>query len=173
MSDEQKEKKAKKVVGVGGPMKEMNETLRRVEGLLTSIEANLKRPLDVPSLSVIDKSEELQTRVADVPSPIQRKEPQFPIPYEYQELKNTLLNKHFEIDIEYIPDQVAMSFSILVPKKYSNAGEMHWGTYKEDRRSKVIPNALGANGVRQWMEQVYNNFNETTKSLITYDRAQL
>ena len=102
-----------------------------------------------------------------------REDPKFPVPYEFNELKDTLLNKTFGIEIDYLPDQAAMNFSILVPKKYSNAGENHWITYKEDRRSKVISNALGANGVRQWCEQVYNNFNESTKSAITYDRSQL
>lgn len=97
----------------------------------------------------------------------------FPVPYEYQELVNTLLNKHFQIEINYLPDAASFEFAILVPKNYSNAPESHWETYKEDRRSKVIQNAYGANGVREWVLQVYNNFNEETRSAITFDRAQL
>lgn len=96
----------------------------------------------------------------------------FPIPYEYQELVNTLLNKEFQIEINYLPDSNSFEFALLVPRKYSNAGESHWNTYKEDRRSKVLSNAYGANGVRDWCLQVYNNFSEETRSAITFDRAQ-
>ena len=95
----------------------------------------------------------------------------FPIPLEYRELVNTLLNKHFEIDINYTGAD-SFEFSILVPKKYSNASEAHWQTHKEDRRTKVIQAAYGANGVREWVTKVYENFPDTTKSAITYDRAQ-
>lgn len=97
----------------------------------------------------------------------------FPIPYEYQELVKTMLNKEFAVDIKYLPDAASFEFSILVPKKYSNAPENHWLTYNEDRRTKVIQNAYGANGVREWVLQIYENFPQTTQSLITYDRAQL
>lgn len=96
----------------------------------------------------------------------------FPVPYEYQELVNTLLNKHFSIEINYLPDAASFEFSILVPQKYSNASASHWATYKEDRRTKVIQNVLGANGVREWVLKVYENFPTETKSAITYDRAQ-
>lgn len=96
-----------------------------------------------------------------------------PIPLEYQELVNTLLNKKFKVHVDYKPDQVAFEFAILVPKEYSNAGENHWNTYGEDRRSKVIQNAYGANGVREWVLQVYDNLTPEVRSAITYDRAQL
>lgn len=100
-------------------------------------------------------------------------ESQFPIPLEYREIVDTALNKSFGIDIRYLSDTASFEFSILVPKKYSNAGEGHWQTYHEDRRSKVLLNAYGANGVRDYVTQVYNNFPEETKSAITYERAQL
>lgn len=96
----------------------------------------------------------------------------FPVPYEYQELVNTILNKHFGVEINYLPPQAAFEFSILVPKKYSNALPAHWETYHEDRRMKVIQNAYGANGVREYLSQVYNNFPQDIQSAITYDRAQ-
>lgn len=97
----------------------------------------------------------------------------FPIPYEYSELVNTLLNSKFKVEINYIADQAAFSFEILVPKEYSNASEAHWQTYKEDRRGKVIQNAYGANGVREWVLHVYENFSPEIQSMITYDRGQI
>ncbi len=97
---------------------------------------------------------------------------EFPIPYEYQELINTILNKKFRIEIKYPGDAAAFEFAVLVPQEYSNAGKPHWDTYHEDRRSKVILNAYGANGVREWVTQIYENFPPETKSRITYDRSQ-
>lgn len=97
----------------------------------------------------------------------------FPVPLEFQEIVNTTLNKKFQIEIDYIPEQAAFSFGVLVPREYSNASESHWNTYKEDRRSKVIQNAYGANGVREYVSQIYENFPPEIKSSITYDRAQI
>lgn len=95
----------------------------------------------------------------------------FPVPYEYRELVDTLLNKDFGIDISYDGTTAAFDFAILVPKKYSNASQPHWDTYKEDRRSRMIQNAYGANGVREWVLKVYENFPQETQSAITYDRS--
>lgn len=97
----------------------------------------------------------------------------FPIPVEYQEIVDTLLNKKFKVDIGYLADAAAFSFSILVPREYSNASQSHWDTYKEDKRTKVIQNAYGANGVREWVLHVYENFPPEIKSAITFDRGQI
>lgn len=94
------------------------------------------------------------------------------VPYEWRELVNTLLNKNFGCEIEGA-DGVSFQFSVIVPKQYSNASPQHWETYKEDRRSQVIPAALGANGVREWVTKIYENFPEETKSAIVYDRGQV
>lgn len=96
---------------------------------------------------------------------------QFPIPVEYREIVNNTLNKKFGIEIGYETPGTFM-FSVLVPEEYSNAGKNHWETYREDRRSKVIENALGTNGVQQWTTLVYDNFNPEIKSKIVFDRAQ-
>lgn len=97
----------------------------------------------------------------------------FPIPVEYREIVNDLLNKKFEIEIKYLADSASFEFGILVPKEYSNSSESHWQTYKEDRRSKVIQNAYGANGVREWVLHVYDNLSQEIRSRVAYDRAQL
>lgn len=99
--------------------------------------------------------------------------PVTPIPLEFREIVEHTLNKQFNVEVTYMHDAAAFEFSILVPEKYSNAGKPHWQTYKEDRRSKVILNALGSNGVREWASKVYENFDAETKARITFDRAQL
>ena len=97
-------------------------------------------------------------------------ESKFPIPAEYVEVVHTVLNKNFGINIEYASDAPQFTFDILVPEKYSNAGKPHWETYKEDRRSKVILNALGITGVREWAQKVYDNLTPEVKAQINIDR---
>ena len=96
-----------------------------------------------------------------------------PIPLEFVEVVNTTLNRKFGIDIRYMADTASFEFSVLVPKLYSNAGKSHWDTYHEDRRSRVIENALGVNWVRDWCTKVYDNFNNETKSAIAAGRSEL
>lgn len=89
---------------------------------------------------------------------------QFPVPPEYRELVNITLNKLFGIEIEYTP--AGFLFTIIVPEKYGDQKKR----IKVDKRTKIIPNYEGANGVRQWVELVYSSFSLETKSLITADR---
>ncbi len=98
---------------------------------------------------------------------------QFPIPFEYRNAVDTILNKKFGLEISYPSDGVGFDFQVLVPKEYSNAGEPHWSTYGEDRRSKVIANAFGINGVREWLNLIYNNLPMETKNKVTFDRGQI
>lgn len=96
-----------------------------------------------------------------------------PIPYDFREAVESTLNKKFGIDIEYKQETAAFAFSILVPKEYSNAGEPHWQANGEDRRTRVIQNAMGVNGVREYAQLVYENFPQEIKSRIVFDRGTL
>lgn len=98
--------------------------------------------------------------------------PKYPIPVEFREAVDMILNKKFGIEIEYLNDSASFQFSLLVPREYSNAGESHWTSYKEDRRTRLIENALGVNGVRDWSSKVYENLPPEIKSKIFYDRTQ-
>lgn len=100
------------------------------------------------------------------------KQPTFPIPTEFRTLVNDILNPQFDIDIEY-KETASFAFSILVPRKYSTESESYWKTTGEDRRTKVIQNTFGVNGVRQWCERVYDSFPPETKSQIVFDRGAI
>lgn len=110
------------------------------------------------------------TVVAPTPEPVASSN-LLPIPIEYLEARDTILNKRFAMEITYLTDSAGFQLSVLVPKEYSNAAKPHWDMYHEDRRSKVIENAFGTNGVREWLQLVYENFNNEMKSRITSDRA--
>lgn len=92
----------------------------------------------------------------------------FPIPPEYRDVVNATLNKHFGVEIEYTP--AGFLFTIIVPEKYSSLTTKDKEIIKSDKRTKLIPNFEGVNGVKTWTELVYSSFSQETKSLITADR---
>ena len=93
-----------------------------------------------------------------------------PIPQEYRELVNTILNKNFGVRMEYRTDAPLFEFAIIVPDKYSNMPLPQREIQKEDFRLKVISMAEGKNGVKEWCEKVYKNFNTEIQSMIVADR---
>lgn len=153
-------KKATAPVGDDGALvnvlTKMTETLGRIEEKL-----NTHTPV------------QLAAAPAKAAAPVEPVLSGVPIPLEYVEVVNTTLNRKFGIDIKYMSDTASFEFSILVPQIYSNAGKSHWETYHEDRRTRVVENALGVNGVRDWCTKVYDNFNPETKAAITAGRAEL
>ena len=88
----QKDDKNKKPVGVGGPMREMNETLLRIERVLLMIENKMGfTPLDTSSSSTVVITAADKGGVTEIDQSVApQAESRFPIPYEFQELKNTL-----------------------------------------------------------------------------------
>lgn len=98
--------------------------------------------------------------------------PAYPIPLEYRDIVDSVLNRSFEIEIAPRPDQPSFEFTILVPKKYSNAGQAHWEMYHADRRLKVITYADGVNGVRDYVEKVFNNLDQDTRTRVVMDRIK-
>lgn len=95
--------------------------------------------------------------------------PEYPIPSDYREAVNFILNDSFGIKIDHYSDRNSFMFSIIVPERYSNTPPAQRPDV-EDLRSKVITAADGVNGVRLWAERVYSNFNKETQDLIIQDR---
>jgi len=140
------------------------------------------RELEKNLIEMAKAVKELAIDVAEIkkgiekPKPPEIKPPQvpeltnskFPIPPEYRELVDFTLNKQFGIEIEWQP--AGFLFTIVVPEKYSTLTPKDKELIKIDKRTKLIPNFEGANGVKTWVELVYNSFSTETKSLITNDR---
>ena len=130
----------------------------------------------------IDSLKELLTKkeIVDIPKIVISKELEkvepmestYPIPLEYRELVDKTLNKSFGVRVEPMTDALAFIFSIIVPDKYSNMPLAQKEVNKVDTRLKVISMAEGINGVREWAERVYKNFNLETQALIMADRIQ-
>ena len=96
----------------------------------------------------------------------------FPVPSEFEEEKNKVLNQDFKLEINYPGDgRPVFEFMVIVPEKYSNmTPDQKTANKGVDRRLKVIDNALGLNGVKAWLEMVYKNLNAETQARISADR---
>ena len=145
-----------------GTMQDIMKIVKNLEKRVDDVTATVK-----PSVPIAGSAPASSPSVSGSPSSL------FPIPAEFREVVDTVLNKKFDIQIEYLSDSASFLFSILVPKEYSNASPAHWQSMHEDRRTRTILNALGANGVREWATKVYDNFDPETKSRITFDRSQI
>lgn len=96
---------------------------------------------------------------------------QYPIPNEYRSLVDSILNKDFGIQVNAMSDTPAFQFIIIVPEKYSSMTPAYKEMYKADLRLKTISYAEGLNGVREWTEKVFNNFNPDMKAMIVANRV--
>lgn len=99
-----------------------------------------------------------------------RTEPKFPIPAEYVNLVNTILNNKFGISIEPQGDRPSFLLVITVPKDYSPLSASDWEYAKGDIRPKMIGYGDGVAGVKTYLELVWNTFNPDVQAQIAKDR---
>ena len=131
---------------------------------LTELQKTAKMEAPVEPKQEVARTLNVTASVSEVPMTA-------PVPFEYRQLVDYVLNKSFGIEIVPRSDAPLFEFSIVVPVKYSNMTPTYKQTYKMDRRPKVMNYAEGANGVREWCEKVFNNFNSDTRALIVADRV--
>ena len=141
----------------------LSELAQSVKGLTERVEG-----LEKPKEEV--KEEAPAETTADT---VTISETSFPIPVEYKETIESVLNRGFGIKIEPLADRPAFILTIIVPEKYSNMSQEQKDTFKADLRSKVISYAEGTNGVRVWAEGVYNNLGPEIQAIVTQDRVNL
>ena len=83
----------------------------------------------------------IQERKLDLPpesKPIVEERLSAPIPIEYRQLVNEILNPEFEVFLYPRSDSPSFEFVISVPKKYSNALPPHWEMYGNDLCTIVL-----------------------------------
>ena len=135
-------------------VKEFGERLRVLEDKFTN-------PIPVPVASTV---------IENKPEIIVSSATNYPIPQDYREIVNNVLNRSFGIEITPRSDAPLFEFVVIVPEKYSTMTPDQKQMMKRDIRLKVINYAEGANGVRSWCELVYNSFSQEIKGQITQDR---
>lgn len=138
------------------------EVIKDVAVLKNEVERINKRLDDTRTPQTSPVLEEVQPTIVE--------EAKFPVPPEYREIVDSKLNKSFEIKIIPRADSPLFEFGIVVPEKYSSLTPEEKKMNAEDLRSRILSYADGPNGVRQWVERVYENFNPEIKAQIVADR---
>lgn len=90
-----------------------------------------------------------------------------PVPVNYRKLVSEYLSSDFGIHVKAQAGIPAFKFTVIVPSKYS--AEKDYNLYP-DVRPKVITYAEAENGVRDWCEMVFKNFDEVTRQKIVASR---
>ena len=129
---------------------------------IKAVELKLETPVSAPS--VVSVAPEIP--VVEVV----QAENYFPVPVDYVETVDLVLNKSFQIKCEPLKDSPAFIFTVTVPDKYSSLPAPHRSMGLKDDRVKVITYSDGVTGVRLWCEKVYNLFDKDTQFRITEDR---
>ncbi len=126
-------------------------------------------PLPVPKgmKEKIEKQSEVDEKAKELEA--QR----FPVPPDFRNIVETVLNKEFGIEVNPLPNATAFNFTIIVPEHYSNEKKEAIEMNNGDRRSRVIDNNEGSNGVREWANKVLNNLDPETRTKISIARAQV
>jgi len=148
---------------------EVIEMLKNLKTHLDHLTAEVQTLKENKEVKQETKPEVIKSEPINEP-PVQTTEQKFPVPQEYREIVDQTLNRHFGIEIKAFSDQPAFMFTIVVPKKYSNMTEEEWKMKGADLRSRVVNYAEGANGVKLWADQVFNNFVSELKAQIIADR---
>ena len=138
-------------------VKELGERIKVLEDRLNIPSVPI---VPIPVISVVETKPEIIVSSAT----------NYPIPQDYREIVNNVLNRSFGIEITPRSDAPLFEFVVIVPEKYSTMTPDQKEMMKRDIRLKVINYAEGINGVRSWCELVYNSFSQEIKAQITQDR---
>lgn len=110
------------------------------------------------------------TSSAPTPAPILNT-----VPVDFVKAKNEILGEDFEIKVVAVSNLPSFWLHVIVPKDKSSLKENELQVpdeymdlpieerikYKQDRRSKMISNAAGLNGVKDWMTLIRKNLMKT------------
>ena len=133
---------------------------------LDPIPSILKR-LDILEAS---KSVELISQVSEVPKEAPKNEPSdLPVPQEYREIVDTVLNKEFGVRYGF-GNEAGFEFTVIVPRKYSNAPKEHFILNGEDCRVRIVPHAEAERGVQSYVDKIWENLGPDMRALITAAR---
>jgi len=81
-------------------------------------------------------------------------------PPKFRKLVDEILSKDFGLKIDDFPDRTDMQINIIVPEKYSSLSKEDRDKGAEDIRSRIVPRAMGENGVKEWCQLIRTNLNK-------------
>ncbi len=79
------------------------------------------------------------------------------MPKKYREIVDTVLSTEFDARIIDFTDRTEFQLDIFVPDRFSSLSKEDREKKIKDIRTRIIPRALGENGVREWCQLIRNN----------------
>lgn len=82
------------------------------------------------------------------------------IPPKFRKIVDDILSPEFGIQIVDFTDRTDFQLNIIIPDKYSSVIKEDKDKGVKDIRSRMIPRALGENGVKDWCTLIRRNLNK-------------
>jgi hypothetical protein len=82
------------------------------------------------------------------------------IPPKFKKIVHEVLSPEFGLQIVDFEDRTDFQVNIIVPEKYSSITAEDKEKGVKDIRSRMIPRALGENGIRDWCKLIRQNLNK-------------
>lgn len=151
---EKKEKKEKKPKGMTTDQK-LDVLIGAVSKL---VELNTVQNVE----KSIDSSPEKEEKTGSgsnryVPSIDDETYPNSYMPPKYRSIVDSVLSTDFGARVIDFDDRTEFQFDIIVPEKYSSVPKSERDLGVKDIRTRIIPRALGENGVREWCNLIRKN----------------
>ena len=145
------------------------DAIKKLESKLGVLEAKVLEKIEKPGTTQVYNPPTASTQA---PETLEKTEPRMPFPKEWRDVIDTVLNVKFDATVKYL-DNANFELTIYVPREYSNATKTEWDMNKCDRRIKIMPNHLGAAGVRDYATLVAENLGHEMRTKIGEDRAKI
>lgn len=142
----------------------VEELLETLVARIEKLENTINKPITSQSVS-LKESAPIEPRMEYQPS-------QLEVPSEFRREVDSILNRDFEVEIEKHQDAPLMTFTVIVPDKYSLITPSQREIMKRDIRPKVITTAGGVNEVREWSEMVFKNLTPEIQAMVVSDRMK-
>lgn len=107
----------------------------------------------------VDVSENVQTKTF-TPHLDDDTYPKDYLPPKFRKIVNEILAPEFGARVVDFEDRTDFQFDVMVPEKYSSVTKEDRAKGVEDIRTRVIPRALGENGVREWCQLIRKNLSK-------------
>ncbi len=82
------------------------------------------------------------------------------VPPKFRKICDEILSAEFGLQIVDFTDRTDFQINITVPEKYSSVTNEDKIKGVKDIRSRMVPRALGENGVREWCTLIRKNLNK-------------
>lgn len=131
-----------------------------VDGLNTLATVLTKFVENSPVIGKEEVGKSTQSPAHTDPELLDETRPNSYVPPRYRQIVDQVLSPDFGIRVHDFEDRTEFMIDIIVPEQYSSMSKKEKDSGAKDIRSRVIPRAMGENGVKSWCETIRTNLNK-------------